>query len=153
MTHTTAPAFRVRTASWQQDNSALRYLRETVFIKEQQVPVELEWDGLDENATHLLAEDETGQPIATARMLSDGHIGRVAVLKPWRHRGVGSAIMRFCLELARELKLSHVELDAQLEAIPFYTRLGFVAEGEVFMDAGIPHRHMQRILEDFPYSG
>jgi len=148
MTHSPAPCFRVRIASWQQDNSALRYLRETVFMKEQQVPEELEWDGLDENATHLLAEDETGQPIATARMLSNGHIGRVAVLNSWRRQGVGSAIMRFCLELARKQGLSQVDLDAQLEAISFYTHLGFAAEGEVFMDAGIPHRHMKRRLED-----
>jgi len=152
MTQLSATPFCVRIASWQEDNRALRRLREKVFIDEQGVPVELEWDGLDESATHLLAEDETGAPIATARMLADGHIGRVAVLMPWRNRGVGTALMRFCLMLARQHGLSHVHLDAQVDALPFYTRLGFIAEGEVFMDAGIPHRHMQRRLEDRPSS-
>lgn len=144
--------FTIREASWQADNSTLRALRESVFMQEQGVPVELEWDGRDENATHLLAEDELGNPIATARMLADGHIGRVAVLKPWRRRGVGTALMRFCLTLARQQGLSHVHLDAQMDALPFYTRLGFIAEGEVFMDAGIPHRHMQLRLEEKPGS-
>lgn len=152
MTHPSAPPFRVRIASWQQDNSALRCLRETVFMNEQGVSSELEWDGLDEAATHLLAEDDEGRPIGTVRMLADGHIGRVAVLQSWRKHGVGTALMRFCLKLARQCGLSRVHLDAQVDALPFYTRLGFIAEGEVFMDAGIPHRHMHLRLEDRPGS-
>lgn len=137
----------IRQASWQQDYAALRRLRKAVFIEEQNVPEELEWDGLDEKALHLLAEDVQGNAIATARMLPDGHIGRVAVLQPWRGRGVGKALMMFLLEFARRHGYRQVFLDAQVGAIDFYQRLGFVAEGDVFMDAGIPHRHMSLALD------
>ena len=139
--------FTIREASWQQDNAALSLLRRTVFIKEQNVPEELEWDGLDEEALHILAEDKNGKPIAAARMLPDGHIGRVAVLKPWRGQDIGRSLMEFLLEQARRLGYRRVFLDAQVEAIEFYRRLGFEPEGEVFMDAGIPHRHMWLALD------
>lgn len=123
-------------------------IREQVFIREQHVPVELEWDGEDESAMHLLAEDAAGQAIGTARLLPDGHIGRVAVLAAWRGRGVGNALMRRMLQLAKNNGHREVFLDAQVDAIDFYLGLGFAVEGEVFMDAGIPHRHMQRRLEE-----
>lgn len=142
------PEPHVRLASWKADRAALCMIREQVFIREQHVPVALEWDGEDESAMHLLAENAAGQAIGTARLLADGHIGRVAVLKPWRHRGVGSALMRQMLQLAKSMGHGEVFLDAQLDAIGFYLGFGFVVEGEVFMDAGIPHRHMQRKLED-----
>lgn len=141
------PQFTIREASWQQDNAALCRLRRTVFIDEQNVPEELEWDGLDEAAQHILAEDKSGKPIATARMLPDGHIGRVAVLKPWRGQDIGRSLMVFLLELARRQGYRRVFLDAQIDAIEFYLRLGFEPEGEVFMDAGIPHRHMWLALD------
>ncbi len=138
--------FHLEQTSWQANEAALRLIRQTVFMQEQQVPEELEWDGLDEAAIHLLACDHSGNPIATARMLSDGHIGRVAVLAPWRGHGIGTALMQRLLEIATTQRLSAVELDAQVEAIPFYQRLGFSAQSEVFMDAGIPHRHMHKTL-------
>lgn len=138
--------FAVRHASWQQDNASLRLVREQVFIQEQHVPVALEWDGEDEAALHLLAEDSKGQPVGTARMLGDGHIGRVAVLPKWRGRGVGTSLTRYLLKLALEQGFSELFLDAQVEALGFYRRLGFRAEGEVFMDAGIAHRHMRLVL-------
>lgn len=109
---------------------------------EQGVPEELEWDGLDDEATHLLAVDMVGQTIATARMLADGHIGRVAVQKPWRGQGIGKRLMVRLIDLAREQGFRRVFLDAQVEAIAFYRKLGFIPVGEIFMDAGIPHRHM-----------
>ncbi len=132
----------IRQTTWQQDHADISALRRAVFIIEQGVPEEMEWDGLDDDAIHLLAEDAAGQTIATARMLIDGHIGRVAVLKPRRGMGVGKMLMHQLLELARGLGYHRVFLDAQVEAIDFYLRLGFTAEGEIFMDAGIPHRHM-----------
>ena len=143
---TPSPVFTIRQASWRQDNAALCRLRRVVFIEEQGVPEELEWDGLDEGAIHLLAEDPEGRAIATARMLADGHIGRVAVLKPWRGLGVGKALIYYLLEQARDHGFPQVFLDAQIEAIDFYRRLGFEAEGKEFMDAGIPHRHMFLVL-------
>lgn len=140
-------SYSVRTASWEQDCDRLRPIREEVFILEQNVPVELEWDGEDEDALHLLAESQAGECIGTARMLADGHIGRVAVLKPWRGRGVGSELMRSMLEAARKRGLKIAFLDAQVNAIGFYEQFGFHAEGEIFMDAGIPHRHMTLSLK------
>jgi predicted GNAT family N-acyltransferase len=138
----TAARFTLRQASWQQDNAALSGLRREVFIEEQHVPEALEWDGLDKEALHLLAEDAEGRAIATARLLDDGHIGRVAVLRQWRGQGVGTALMRFVLALARQRGHRRLFLDAQVDAVGFYQRLGFIAEGGIFMDAGIPHRHM-----------
>ncbi len=114
---------------------------------EQGVPEALEWDGLDDQALHLLAEDDEGNAIATARMLADGHIGRVAVILSWRSHGVGKAMLRYLLEIAHQRGYRRVFLDAQVDAIDFYQQLGFTAKGETFMDAGIPHRHMFLDLE------
>lgn len=139
--------YSVRSASWQADNTGLCAVREQVFIQEQHVPVELEWDGEDETALHVLAESPDGKVIGTARMLEDGHIGRVAVLPAWRGRGIGSELMRALLRYAEQAGLKSVYLDAQVDAIDFYARLGFSASGDVFMDAGIPHRHMRLILK------
>jgi predicted GNAT family N-acyltransferase len=139
---TSASPFTIRSASWQQDNTALRLIREQVFMQEQHVPEELEWDGEDDDAFHLLAEDNEGNPIGTARMLSDGHIGRVAIVAPWRGHGVGTALMQHLLQQARDDGHRTVFLDAQLDAIDFYRRLGFKEEGKTFLDAGILHRHM-----------
>lgn len=144
--------YQVRKASWQADNAALRTVRKLVFILEQHVPEELEWDDEDVTALHLLAEDDNGHPIGTARLLTDGHIGRVAVLSPWRHSGVGLSLMYEVLKKARDAGHPEVFLDAQVDAIAFYQRLGFVAEGKIFMDAGIPHRHMRLKLEDKAFS-
>jgi predicted GNAT family N-acyltransferase len=138
--------FQIEQTRWQENEPALRLIRETVFMREQQVPEALEWDGLDEEASHLLARDSRGHPIATARMLGNGHIGRVAVLPAWRRRGVGRALMQRLLQLARQQGLRELHLDAQVEAIPFYRHLGFTAHGAIFMDAGIPHRQMQLTL-------
>ncbi|MDH5784397.1 MAG: GNAT family N-acetyltransferase [Chromatiales bacterium] len=121
----------------------MRRIRESVFMQEQQVPADLEWDGEDEGAIHLLAYDDTHSAIGCARVLADGHIGRMAVLKPWRDNGVGSALLREAIAVVREFGCDVAFLDAQCEAIPFYQREHFVAEGEVFLDAGIPHRKMR----------
>lgn len=138
--------FRIAAVSFAEAEDALRTVREAVFVREQQVPLELEWDGLDAEAVHVLAEDGEGGPIGTGRMLEDGHIGRIAVLPEWRGRGVGRALMAALLEIARRRGLDRVHLSAQTEAIGFYEMLGFTAHGPEFMDAGIPHRHMERAV-------
>lgn len=135
-------AFTIRRAHWPQDREALRLVRETVFVQEQGVPLELEWDGRDAEALHLLAEDRHGQPVGTGRLLPDGHIGRMAVLAGWRGRGVGTALLRRLMELGLAQGHRRLVLAAQLTAVPFYQRLGFEPVGEVFQDAGIPHRRM-----------
>ncbi len=124
----------------------IKTVRETVFIQEQHVPVELEWDGLDAAAIHVVALDKNAQVIGTARMLATGHIGRMAVLPAWRHQGVGSAMLKELLSVARQKQLARVYLHAQTTAVGFYKHHGFEATGKEFMDAGIPHRYMERPL-------
>lgn len=124
----------------------IKTVREKVFIREQHVPEKLEWDGLDDTATHVVAQDKHGQVIGTARLLDNGHIGRMAVLPEWRHQGVGSALLNELLLLAQQRQLSQVFLHAQTSAVEFYQRHGFSPRDEEFMDAGIPHRYMQRNL-------
>jgi predicted GNAT family N-acyltransferase len=138
-----SPKFSVRPADWNIDGEVLRALREEVFIREQSVPAEMEWDEFDEQSRHVVAIAD-GVPIGTGRLLPDGHIGRMAVLRKWRGQGVGSALLTTLMETARKLGMSRVVLNAQIQAMPFYLRRGFQAEGEEFLDAGIAHRRMWR---------
>ena len=123
-------------------------IRTIVFVEEQEVPLELEMDEYDAVATHfLLCDGET--PLATARLV-DKHglakIGRVAVLKEARGRGLGLLLMQAVIDEAKHRGFTESVLDAQTYAVPFYARLGYVAEGEEFDDAGIPHFLMRRKL-------
>jgi len=135
--------FTLRTASWEADREALSAIRVPVFVEEQAVPKEMEWDAADETALHLLAEDQDGLPIGTARLLPNGQIGRMAVVRSWRRRGVGDALLTELLQQARERAYPTVFLNAQIQAMPFYARHGFQPLGETFMEAGIPHQQMQ----------
>ena len=114
-------------------------------MREQGVPVELEWDEYDATSLHVLAEAD-GAPIGTGRLLPDHQIGRMAVLPGWRGRGVGSAILAALIDLAAARGNRVVCLNAQIRAQAFYLRHGFVAEGEEFPDAGILHIRMRRAL-------
>jgi predicted GNAT family N-acyltransferase len=138
--------FTVRTASWPDDMVSLRAIRAAVFVVEQNVPEELEWDGLDPDCLHALAEDRTGTPIGCGRLLPDGHIGRMAVLSDWRGAGVGAALLSYLIGLARARGDREVLLNAQEHAVPFYSRFGFEPTGDPFDEAGIPHRAMRRAL-------
>jgi predicted GNAT family N-acyltransferase len=139
-------SFAVRTCDWSQGAPALRRIRYDVFVVEQGVPEVLEWDAADAQSLHVLAEDAAGAPIGCARLLADGHIGRVAVVQAWRGRGVGSALMLHLIDAARSRGVPHAIVNAQVDAIPFYERHGFVANGASFEEAGIPHRVMTRAL-------
>lgn len=139
------PAVTVRIADWVADRAALRSVREAVFVREQSVPLELEWDEFDAASRHVLAWHGS-EPVGTGRLLPDGHIGRMAVLRDWRGSGVGSALLVTLMDLARAAGMRTVALNAQTQAMPFYTHHGFAAEGEEFLEAGIPHRHMHRQL-------
>lgn len=130
---------------WQQYREQLSFVRREVFIQEQNVPEELEWDEFDRTAQHILVLNDT-QPVATARIKKDGHIGRMAVLKQYRQQGIGSEILLRLLDDARKLELKKVFLYAQVSAIHFYEKQGFVCEGNEFMDAGIPHKMMIKKL-------
>ncbi len=129
-------------AVWSVDEQALRAVRTAVFIEEQQVPEDEEWDGDDALADHVLARSRDGEPVGTARLTPDGRIGRMAVLKPWRGMGIGAALLRHLVERARERGLQHLSLHAQLHALPLYAAAGFVAVGPEFDECGIAHRKM-----------
>ena len=142
--------FVVRPVNWIATRDKLRTLRRAVFIEEQRVPEELEWDDADERAYHVLAMDEKGEAIGTGRLKLDGQIGRMAVTKQWRRRGVGAAILRALVVLARKEGCSVVRLHAQTHALGFYAKQGFEAVGAEFDEAGIPHRAMELRLEPEP---
>lgn len=132
-------------ASWSQDAEKIIEVRTEVFVKEQNVPEELEQDGKDSEMYHVLAT-ESGKAVGTARMSRDGHIGRVAVLKSMRGRGIGAFLMNELERQAVVARIPFIHLNAQLHAKGFYTALGYVEEGQIFEEAGISHIHMKKKL-------
>lgn len=140
-------AFRIVDADYERDVAMLRAIREPVFVQEQNVPLDMEWDELDPLSRHVLTLDADGQPIGTGRLTPEQRIGRMAVLPDWRGRGIGEAMLRRLVDIARELGYADIELHAQVSAIGFYERNGFAAYGEEFEEAGIQHRHMRRALQ------
>jgi predicted GNAT family N-acyltransferase len=135
-------SFTVSLVSWHDGEPLLKSIREEVFVREQAIPAELEWDGLDEGARHALALSHKGDAIGCGRMLANGHIGRISVLPKWRKQKVGTAIMEALLDYARAHDYPQVDVDAQTYALPFYRGFGFVEQGKEFMDAGLPHIRM-----------
>ncbi|MBA1189370.1 GNAT family N-acetyltransferase [Pseudomonas entomophila] len=134
---------RVRLADWHKDNAAIRCIREAVFVAEQHVPPELEWDAEDATALHFLAL-EGDYPVGTARLLRDGTIGRVSVLKDWRGLKVGQMLLHAVIQEAEAQGLAQQMLSAQVHATAFYEQLGFRVVSEEFLEAGIPHVDMVR---------
>ncbi|QJQ98498.1 GNAT family N-acetyltransferase [Halomonas sp. PGE1] len=132
----------IREGSWEALGAEATEIRRMVFIEEQRVPLEEEWDGRDPECRHFLALLE-GLPVGTARLLPDAHIGRVAVLARARGSGIGAALMAAAIEAARRDGHPAVELAAQTHALAFYARLGFIPFGDEFLDAGILHRNMR----------
>ena len=108
---------------WDAAGAALRAVRITVFVEEQGVPEELEWDAMDDQCLHVLASTTRGEAVGTGRLLPDGHIGRMAVLANWRGRGIGGKILTELIAAAREAHHPAVELSAQTHAIGFYRGL------------------------------
>src|SRR6266481_9653749 len=117
--------FTISVLTWDLALPLARPVREEVFVAEQKVPLELEWDEWDERSDHAVARDAKGQAIGTARLLPDGRIGRMAVLGEWRRRGVGSALLEALLERARKRAIRRITLHAQTHAAAFYRRFGF----------------------------
>lgn len=140
--------FTVHLISWHDGEPLLRAIREKVFMQEQGVPAELEWDGLDDVCHHALALSANGDAIGCGRITVDGHIGRVAVLPEWRRKHIGSAILETLVDYARSQHYEHIELNAQVQAMQLYKNFGFEAEGDEFMDANIPHRRMTLNLKN-----
>ena len=139
-----------------EEREAVFAVRMIVFVEEQQVPPEEELDVLDVTATHFLARLAEAAPndaeaiVGTARLVDKGEgkgkIGRVAVLREHRGKGVGALLMRQAEQTARDQGFTYLALDAQCYAIPFYEKLGYVAQGDVFLDCAIEHRYMSKPL-------
>ncbi len=140
------PEFTIQITDWAHEQARLSHLRRTVFIDEQGVPEALEWDADDAGSLHFLVVDRGGQAIACARLLPDGHLGRMAVLPAWRGRGVGRALLAAVLDAAQSRGHDTLRLSAQTHAAGFYARAGFTAMGDEYEEAGIPHVAMQKTL-------
>ncbi|MFJ5830299.1 GNAT family N-acetyltransferase [Streptomyces sp. NPDC093089] len=153
-------AYAVREAAEPGDREACFAVRREVFVEEQGVPQELEYDTYDATAVHVLAVRADGMPLGTGRLLhgadavgrtggdaSVGSLGRLAVAKAARGLGVGAALVRAVEDVARERGLTAVDLHAQTQALGFYERLGYTAYGPEFPDAGMPHRAMRKALQ------
>ena len=135
---------RVEIVDWQSKDEIF-LVRNTVFTAEQGIDTNLDFDGQDEQAVHALVYDND-DPVATGRMLEDGHIGRIAVLISHRGKGLGTAIMEALVNEARRRNFARVYLGAQVHALDFYEKLGFESIGERYDEVGIEHQTMQLSL-------
>jgi len=133
------------TTSWKQSRQELKQIRTSVFIEEQHVPTELEWDEFDEQSIHFLAL-LNNNPIATARLKPDGQIGRMAIIKNYRNKGIGTELLKTVLLQAKNYDYNMVYVHAQKQAINFYKQFNFIHNGTEFMDAGIKHIAMYKLL-------
>ena len=134
-----------QTMTWEEARAEAEPIRFAVFVDEQKVPVEMELDEHDAACVHVIARAD-GQAVGTGRLLPNGHIGRMAVLKRWRGRGVGAAMLKVLMTAARERGDKEVVLSAQTHALGFYSKHGFVSEGPEYPDCGIPHQDMRKQL-------
>ncbi|WP_318506281.1 GNAT family N-acetyltransferase [Photobacterium leiognathi] len=123
----------------------IRTVREQVFIQEQQIDPEIEFDDLDSAAVHVLVMDGE-QPLGTGRILADGHIGRIAIMKSARGQGLGAKVVQALVKYAQQQGYPRVDLGAQTHAVDFYRKLGFMPYGDEFMEANIPHQAMEQML-------
>lgn len=138
--------FRIELMEWDKAQPIAGPIRFAIFVGEQNVPPGIELDELDAKCLHAIAYDPEGRAIGTGRLLPDGHIGRMAVVKDWRRQGVGAEILEALVAEAARRGHAEVVLSAQLQAAEFYRSHGFVAEGKVYQEAGILHQAMRRVL-------
>ncbi len=139
------PEFKVNTATWPDDQATLKTIRFEVFVEEQKVPAEDEIDAHDPVSIHAIVWTD-GSAAGCGRLLPDGHIGRMAVRKPYRGLGVGALVLQHLIDRARQRGDHEVVLSAQTHAMGFYEKFGFVAEGGEYLDCNIPHRDMRKIF-------
>jgi predicted GNAT family N-acyltransferase len=135
----------ISTVTWDDAQSALRLIRQKVFIDEQHVPEDLEWDADDKTATHFLGK-EGNRPVACARILKDGKLGRLAVLKDYRKHGWGGRLLRYAEQHLLKLKKNKLYLNGQANSYEFYFNNGYRPSEEMFWDANIPHIRLQKVL-------
>lgn len=132
----------VEAVPWKSHSSRLLKIRTAVFVEEQRVPKDLENDEWDELSFHVLLT-KNNQDVATGRLLKDGHIGRVCVLKEFRGQGFGALVMKALVREALVRQMDEVELSSQVHALSFYEKLGFEVASEEYLEAGIPHKKMK----------
>jgi predicted GNAT family N-acyltransferase len=137
---------RLTIGDWPMQQAHAQAVRHEVFVLEQNIPIEMEWDAMDAVCVHAVAYDDNEQAIGTGRLLPDGHIGRMAVRKAARSRGVGGGILKALMQAAKARGDHVVRLNAQTSAEAFYLRHGFVRHGEPFFEAGIPHIRMEYLF-------
>jgi YbgC/YbaW family acyl-CoA thioester hydrolase len=144
------PMVDVRVGSWAEMGQDAASIRAKVFVEEQKIPAEMEWDAGDAGCTHAVAYNRFGLPLATGRLLQHvpgvAKIGRMAVLATMRGSHIGRAVLDALMQHAREGGFREALLHAQMSAAPFYSRVGFMTRGPVFEEAGIPHVEMVRAL-------
>jgi predicted GNAT family N-acyltransferase len=138
--------FRIELMEWDKAQPIAGPIRFAIFVGEQNVPSGIELDELDAKCLHAIAYDPDGKAIGTGRLLPEGRIGRMAVVKDWRRQGVGAEILEALVAEAARRGHAEVVLSAQLQAAEFYRSHGFVAEGKVYQEAGILHQAMRRAL-------
>lgn len=141
---------KIHQVQWHSHRDDLCSVRHRVFVQEQNVPSDKEVDKLDPDSVHFLAVDSEGQPIGTARVLSDGHIGRIAVILERRGQGIGRAITQSAIEHLQDQGIEAALLNAQLTVVEFYKKLGFEICGDEFEECGIQHRPMRKPLKQRP---
>lgn len=132
----------IEQVSWQQAEQELRAVRTAVFIEEQLVTPEFEWDEIDADAIHLIASIES-QPIACLRIIHHEKIGRMAVIKPWRGKGLGAALLLEAINVCKKHGSKSIYLSAQTHAIDFYKKAAFMQTSDVYTDVDIPHVDMR----------
>ena len=135
---------KIEIVKWIDGLSQLKNIREKVFIQEQKVTPQLEWDGMDEKAIHFLVfNDKAAIGCARAIVIKDHmQLGRMAVLKEYRGQGIGSALLEKAMTIAKLNQLSAIYISAQCHAIDFYKKFGFEVKSDIYLDAEIPHRDM-----------
>jgi predicted GNAT family N-acyltransferase len=138
----------IRVGGWDELGAAARAVRFAVFVDEQGIDPELELDARDATAVHAVAYDADGVPVGTARLLPDAHIGRMAVLARARGTGIGAALLQRLIDVAAGRGMRELRLHAQSDAVGFYARAGFEADGDEYLEAGIRHRTMRRALAE-----
>lgn len=138
--------YSVEEATWEEDQAAIAAVRTAVFVDEQKIPLEGEFDAEDPLSTHILVLDENRDAVGTGRLEPSGRLGRVAVVRRHRRRGIGRMIVAALLDLAAAKGLEQVVLHSQMHAVPLYAEFGFEARGAPFEEAGIPHIRMELVL-------
>ena len=134
---------RVSVVSWSDKQAELVSVRRAVFIEEQDVPESIELDDRDPDCRHVLACDKSGAPIGTARIDTNGKIGRMAVLREHRGLGVGREMLRVIMDYGRANGIMGFHLSAQISAVGFYRKMGFETYGDEFEEADITHINMR----------